>query len=409
MKLAIIHPNASLGGWKFFYLLLKNMLLVDKDLEITVFQKNNYNTSILSYKQELELIGVKFYTYHDTSEKYQYKKKFPIKCISNILNYPAKFAYIKKLKNQNIEEQLNNFDCVFYTWPYSTKIFDTRVPTFFNPQDCILSHYYGSYFGNMTYSNEVWTNYYNTIQKCLTIGTPIVSSHFIAEEIKRLFNYDVKNIIYLSKFNDYLKPTDKEIQEVYCKYGITYKYILCPNNAQLHKNLGQILSALYYIKKKHPQIKLLITGYRQGKFKLQCNTPYYCDYANDSDYDIAVLDEIPDKDFSVLLQNAQIVINASLCEAGNGSGLDAWGCGIPVAMSDIPSFKNQIENVGVRAELFDPRNSHDIARAIIKLLDNPDIAKENAKISLEALNKYDWNAVAKQYLDIFKEEIANEK
>ena len=85
--------------------------------------------------------------------------------------------------------------------------------------------------------------------------------------------------------------------------------------------------------------------------------------------------------------------------------MDAWKLGVPVAMSDIPAFKNQIDNIGVKAELFDPKNSKDIARAVIYLLENPDIANENVKISQEKINNYSWERVAEQYINIFKKHL----
>ena len=92
-----------------------------------------------------------------------------------------------------------------------------------------------------------------------------------------------------------------------------------------------------------------------------------------------------------------------MCEAGSGNSLDAWNVKIPVAMSDIPAFKQQLEFLGTKAEIFDPRNSHDIAKAILKILDNPELSKKNAEASKKAMEKYNWKDVAQQYINIFEE------
>ena len=127
---------------------------------------------------------------------------------------------------------------------------------------------------------------------------------------------------------------------------------------------------------------------------------------DDTDWDVKGIGLISDDDFSALMQGAKMCINASLCEAGAGSGLDAWSIGTPMVMSNIPAFKDQLNFLGVRAELFEPRESRDIARAINKLLDNPKLAKENAKISKQAMNKYSWNIVAKEYINVFEKYVS---
>ena len=171
----------------------------------------------------------------------------------------------------------------------------------------------------------------------------------------------------------------------------------------LHKNMQPVLGAYFYVKQKYPDIKLIITGFGTENIICRCNSPYYLDHINETEpYDVKSLGLLDDDDFSAVLQGAEMVVNSSLCEAGAGAALDAWIMGVPMVMSEIPSFKEQIEFLGTKAELFDPRNSHDIARAIMKVLGDPKAAKENAEISQKAMEKYTWKDVAQQYIGIFE-------
>jgi glycosyltransferase involved in cell wall biosynthesis len=165
------------------------------------------------------------------------------------------------------------------------------------------------------------------------------------------------------------------------------------------------LGAYYCVKQRYPNVKLIITGFGTENIRGISNSPYYIDWLQengDTQYDVESLGLLEDDDFYTLMQGAKMVINASLCEAGNGSGLDAWKIGTPVVMSNIPAFQNQLDFLGVKAELFDPRNATDIARAILHLLDNPDIAQQNVEISKQAMARYTWEDVANQYLTIFE-------
>jgi glycosyltransferase involved in cell wall biosynthesis len=102
------------------------------------------------------------------------------------------------------------------------------------------------------------------------------------------------------------------------------------------------------------------------------------------------------------MRAATLVINPSLCEAGSGSGLDAWGCGCPVALSDIPAFRDQVRFLGTHAEFFDPRDPRDIGRAVVEVLADPDRAARQAEESRAAIARYGWHEVATHYLAVFE-------
>jgi glycosyltransferase involved in cell wall biosynthesis len=73
-------------------------------------------------------------------------------------------------------------------------------------------------------------------------------------------------------------------------------------------------------------------------------------------------------------------------------------------MSDIPPFRDQLEFYRTKAELFDPRNSKSLADAVIRVLENPDLARRMVTTSQKVLQEYTWEDVAHQYINIFKQE-----
>jgi glycosyltransferase involved in cell wall biosynthesis len=104
-----------------------------------------------------------------------------------------------------------------------------------------------------------------------------------------------------------------------------------------------------------------------------------------------------------LIQCAAVVVSSSLYEAGNGPGLDAWGCGTPVAMSDIPAFIEHLEVLGVRAQIFNPHSPQDIAEKIAFILDNPDDALADAEYSRTSMKRMTWENTAAGYLHAFRQ------
>ena len=111
---------------------------------------------------------------------------------------------------------------------------------------------------------------------------------------------------------------------------------------------------------------------------------------------------VSDADLLALMGGALLVVNPSLCEAGSGSGLDAWGSGCPVALSDIPAFRDQVRFLGTRAEFFDPQDPREIARVLLGMLAAPDRVARAVEASREAIARYSWDDVATGYFAIFE-------
>jgi glycosyltransferase involved in cell wall biosynthesis len=402
MKIAIINQAASTGGWKYLYFLAQGIKAVDSTHAITVFYRSlkSLPSQILEQLSELNVQLVKL---KQRDFKYIPKRKFKNSVANKLYNTIRETKLtLKRIGYPSITQQLNQFDVVHYAWPYNIEPFQTSTPSFFIPHDFIYSHFMGT---PGAYSLKKSHHLKQEHAQFLSVAKPIVSTPFIAKELQQLFpQYSEQiSVVYLSHFNEFTPLDTLTIKERLKNLQITDDYILYANNISPHKNLGQVIGAYYYVKQRYPHLKLIITGDTTDGLQGTVNCPYYVDWLTDADhsYDVKSFGLLEDDAFYTLMQGAKMVINPSLCEAGSGSGLDAWTLGVPMVMSDIPAFKDQLNFLGVKAELFEPRESKDIARAILHLLDNPDIAEENVRLSKEAMQRYTWVDVAKQYLSIF--------
>jgi glycosyltransferase involved in cell wall biosynthesis len=79
---------------------------------------------------------------------------------------------------------------------------------------------------------------------------------------------------------------------------------------------------------------------------------------------IKVLGAIPDEDLAALYNAARVFVHPSTHEGFGIPLLEAMACGLPVACSDIPAFR---ELAGDAAVFFDPRDPGKIAAAITQL------------------------------------------
>lgn len=405
MKLAIFHQGASTGGWAYLYLLAKALKEIDKDLELTLFcfcVPDDYK----EYVKELEGLGVKIEKNKKVGVGHFKPKNKPIDFIRKFL-FDLKYAPDNKFLNM-----VKSHDVLFYTWPYNIVPLPIDMKTFFIPHDFIYTHNFGT-LPSAQYTKSTSEIIRKEHEKFLEKGKPIVSTNFIAQEFKNTFpNYKEKvDVVYLSTFSDTSKKSESEIRKTLEAYGIRGDYILSANNSCVHKNLGQIASAMYYVRQKYPGLKLILTGHGTEELVGTINSPYYIDFTRGESEDphCRGFGIINNEDFQCIMQGAKMVISTSLCEAGSGSALDAWNAGVPMVMSNIPSFVQQANFLGTKSEFCNPRNNEDVARAILKLLDDPKTASENAKTSMDAMAKYTWYDVARKYLEVFRDEQRDEE
>jgi len=408
MKLAIINQTSSTGGWRYIYLLIKNIIKYRPNYNITIFIDKFDNIEDIEKIKKLNVELKKIYT--KTSHQYKYKSKFKLKKINKLYNNIRKIIYKIKKSKTNITSILNSnildtYDIVFFAWPYGIEAPNIKKPIFFIPHDFIFTHFFGLHTFNV-YSHEFWTGHYTLMKTFIDKKAhAIVSSNYIADEFKKTFpDYEKKvEVIHLSSFNDYYHFSKHEINLVLKKYDIEHQYILYANNWTLHKNMQVIIGAYYYVKQLYPDIKIIITGHNTEGIRCKCNSPLYWDHVKEEeDYDIKSLGLIPEKDFLAIMQGSKMVVNSSLSEAGSGSALDAWKMGVPTVLSDIPPFREQTDFLGTKSEFFDPRNSKDAALAIIRILNNPEKVYIDALASSKAIKKYTWKDVANLYIQLFE-------
>ena len=156
------------------------------------------------------------------------------------------------------------------------------------------------------------------------------------------------------------------------------------------------------IRKKNKSIKLVFTGPGTEILNgIYLNNQLQLQKKNQSIYGLG---HIENDEIDYLIKKAKIVINCSLYEPGNGSGLDAWKIGTPVAMSNIPAFKEHIKYLGVIAQIFDPLDASDISKKLNKILKYKKNVKEKIiKISRERMKKISWDLIIKQYINFIKQ------
>jgi glycosyltransferase involved in cell wall biosynthesis len=404
MNLGIVCQRASTGGWRYTLMLAGAIRRLDTRTSITIYHGNELPSSAAEEIRAADVMARHLPTF-STPRHGVHKRRCGIRAVDRPLNAirEAYKASLNRKRMAKFVQCLNRHDLVHFTWPYGIEPPSVAVPMSFIPHDFIYAHE----FGTPLYTQEQWLTTRRLQQRWLDVATPVVSSAFIASELRRTFpgHVDPVEVIYLSTLNPPvaragIEPNDAaDLRRLHAPD----RYILCPNNLNPHKNLTTLLAALWHVRQAGEAIKLVAVGHGTDGIRAKLNCPLYGDRVGPmDDYDVLGMGLVNDTDLSILIRNAELVINPSVCEAGSGSGVDAWSTGCPVALADIPAFRDQVRFLGTQAEFFDPRDPRDTARAILDMVRQPMRFKLAAEQSKAAMEKYTWEHVACHYLAFFE-------
>ncbi|MBP6885634.1 MAG: glycosyltransferase family 4 protein [Candidatus Pacebacteria bacterium] len=153
-------------------------------------------------------------------------------------------------------------------------------------------------------------------------------------------------------------------------------------------NVEGILRAMVHVRERFPLAKLLIAGDGPMKASLM---------GLSSDLGIAGSVEfrgfVAHKNLGEILSSASIFARPSLSEGLGSAFLEAMAAHTAIVASSVGGIPDIVED-GVTGLLCDPRNPHDIARAIMTLLEQEQTRTEIVERADAFVKKYDWSSIA---------------
>jgi glycosyltransferase involved in cell wall biosynthesis len=103
-----------------------------------------------------------------------------------------------------------------------------------------------------------------------------------------------------------------------------------------------------------------------------------------------------------LYRRAAVVVVPSLWEAASGPIFEAFAYGRPVACSDIPPIRSQVEFSGATVSFFDPANPVEMADAIERVLEDPEPFIRGSAAAAAAIGTFTWSCAASDYLAVWR-------
>jgi glycosyltransferase involved in cell wall biosynthesis len=158
------------------------------------------------------------------------------------------------------------------------------------------------------------------------------------------------------------------------------RFLVYPARAWPHKNHERLFEAFHVLKRRHPDLELVLTAY-EGPTPVGARS----------------LGHVSRAELVRLYTTAAGLVFPSLYEGFGQPPLEAMACGCPVASSNAAALP---EVCGDAARLFDPTSTDDIVAAVEEILEHP--AEWSAKGIARAAS-FSWEATARAHDAVYAE------
>lgn len=179
------------------------------------------------------------------------------------------------------------------------------------------------------------------------------------------------------------------------------KTILYAGRLEFRKGVHVLIKAIPRVIKKYPEVRFIFAGNDCGMSSYMLMKAKQSGVLNNID----LLGGIERKELIKYYFSASCCVVPSLWENHPYVCLEAMACGRPVVASKAGGIPEIIKD-GITGLLVNPGSFEGLAEAIIKILENQDLAEKlggNAKKYIE--NEYSINKVIKQTVDIYEKVI----
>jgi glycosyltransferase involved in cell wall biosynthesis len=174
-------------------------------------------------------------------------------------------------------------------------------------------------------------------------------------------------------------------------------YIVHISNESPHKNFRALLKAFSKVHAERPDVLLVKLGRAHNADHHQ-ETVDLIKTLGIKDV-VKFVEEVTDADVVNWYRGASVMVMPSLAEGFGLPVLEAMACGTPVVSSDAETL---VEIAG-DAAIIVPRMDEDAyTQAILKVLNNPDVARDMVEKGLEHVKKFTWENTARGIMDVYQ-------
>lgn len=179
------------------------------------------------------------------------------------------------------------------------------------------------------------------------------------------------------------------------RYNLNGSFVLYTGTLQPRKNITGLINSWSILRSKYNvQCKLVIAGKPGWLYSDIMRSMKESMYSED----IIYLGYVPDEDLPYIFNAADLYVYPSFYEGFGLTILEAMACGVPVIVANNSSL---IEVTGDAGILIDPYNEQEIAEAMFKVFNDPDLKNNMIRKGLSRSEKFSWEHTAKKTLAVY--------
>lgn len=211
-------------------------------------------------------------------------------------------------------------------------------------------------------------------------------------------NYLLKNFETFKFPNLLLIPNSIEIENYKFKQRTNEikPFILWVRSIDPIYNPEMALKVLQNLKIEYPSAKLTMVGPYKGMNEIQFHT-----IINQYNSDVNVTGKLSRTEWIKLSENCDIFINTTHFDNTPISLIEALALGLPVVSTKVGGIPYLVKDAET-ALLVNDSDDQAMTKAIIQLIQNPDLAKQLSNNGRKLAEKFDWEIVKKQWKEILK-------
>jgi len=186
---------------------------------------------------------------------------------------------------------------------------------------------------------------------------------------------------------------------VLARHGVSGDFVLAVGTVEPRKNLLALLRVFESLaaEGRARHLRLVVAGSREGWL----NRDFYTAVEESPVKERVVFTGyVSDDVLSALYSSCRAFVYPSLYEGFGLPVLEAMACGAPVVCGDTPALA---ETAGGAALLVEPRDAHQLARAIVEILDDGGAARRLSEAGRRRAAEFTWARTARMTLDVYAE------
>ena len=227
----------------------------------------------------------------------------------------------------------------------------------------------------------------------------ICESQYVKADIVRIFNVRNDSVVVIAAppLRQTVAEFDStELERVKSRLGLPNRFVFYPAQFWPHKNHLRLIDAFKQVVGHEPELKLVLTGKKRDEYEVVMRAVEEAGLADNVQH----LGYVEQADLQAIYHLAAALVMPSLFESVSIPIYEAFQAGTPVAASGILSMPEQVGDAGL---LFDPFSSSSMAKSILKIVSDYELAKELGARGLKKIASMTQQGYCNQLEDLFGE------